>query len=237
MKERPILFSAPMVRAILAGTKTQTRRVVKPQPTDDVEGSGRWYWFKGINSRSFDCHAWPENFIEHCPYGAVGDRLWVRESFYFDLLSYANGGPLPKEKPDKADENLYYAADGKCCQIIPECACAEVGKPRFRPSIYMPRWASRITLEIVSISVECLQDISEDDAKAEGILRARPVTGEPLTFYDYLSQIKDPCEWFSDPRRSFQSLWRSINGPDSWQSNPWVWVVEFKHINQPVQTP
>jgi len=166
-----------MVRAILAGRKTQTRRIVKPQPSYLIDTKCSSYT-TSLVSRNGDLYPGPEAYGVYseeeawpCPYGQPGDRLWVRESFYCDTLPFADGGPLPKSKPDWADDNLYYRADGTCCQIIPECSCGEVGKPKFRPSIHMPRWASRITLEIVSVRVERLHAITEADAIAEGIER------------------------------------------------------------------
>lgn len=99
-----------------------------------------------------------------------------------------------------------------------------------RPSIFMRRWASRITLEIVSVRVERLQEITEEDAIAEGIESAIPVAGEPPTYRDYQSGSNDPCEWFTNPIDSYRTLWESINGPGSWDANDWVWVLEFKRI-------
>lgn len=179
MKERPILFSGPMVRAILDGRKTQTRRIVKPQPTND------YVTFMPLSSElvgvtkhggPIDNRGWL-----HCPYGKTGDRLWVRETWCPDVEPYT----------------FRYKADG--------------GEPleRWRPSIHMPRWASRITLEVVSVRVERLQDISEEDALAEGITLVERGTS---------------------PVDQFNKLWESINGPGSWEANPWVWVVSFKRI-------
>lgn len=176
MTERPILFSAPVARAILEGRKTQTRRVVKPQPSRiGVLGPI-------ANERTIAC-----------PFGQPRDRLWVRESFvprYFD-----DGKPAYK-----ADW------DGKCADIVP--------KPKWKPSIHMPRTLSRITLEVVSVRVERLQDISEDDAKAEGVLAP-----------------DDEYGGFDAPHRvSFMNIWDSINGPVAWASNPWVWVMQWQPV-------
>jgi len=192
MKERPILFKGEMVRAILEGRKTQTRRVIKflqggsyPQyhireidasPQDDLilhvhngEGSGFW---------------------EKCPYGKVGDRLWVRET-------WANGD-LDTDAPEivyRADEGENRHCGGK-----------------WKPSIFMPRWASRITLEITDIRVERLQDISEQEAELEGT---------PIEF------CQDEVSNFTSYKHGFLKLWDSINGEESTDANPWVWVVEF----------
>lgn len=225
MKERPILFSSPMVRAILAGRKTQTRRIVKPAPPEwcgEAHHRGEADWYLTESPIPFNA------FDAKCPYGQPGDRLWVRETFYCDMLPFADGGPLPKDKPDWADDNLYYRADGTCCQIIPECSCAEVGKPKFRPSIHMPRWASRITLEVVSVRVERLSEITEADAIAEGIVHDH-LWDRANSPSDRLTYVG--CgETFATAVEAYQHLWGSINGPGSWEANPWVWVVEFKRV-------
>lgn len=192
MKERPILFSAPMVRAILSGTKTQTRRIYRPKagyPRQDGEilpdGSGYMGWDEGP-----------------CPYGAAGDRLWVRETWASDDGRAA-----------------WYRADGET---------HNAGLP-WRPSIHMPRWASRLTLEVTGIRVERLQDISEEDAKAEGALEICDICGNPpedevhwACEADYVPQVSH--------RVGFQDLWESINSPGSWGLNPWVWVVGFRRL-------
>lgn len=207
MKERPILFSASMVRAILAGTKTQTRRVIKPQPPNsadalrDIPGENRWWAAYGERDDlgvvyrplgSDQQHPW------RCPYGMAGDRLWVRERAAFYWGSW------------------HYFADGP----------AEWGRdvsPRTfnRPSIHMPRAASRITLEITGVRVEPLQKISCADAIAEGCAA--------VSLHDL------DCD-SPDPRDEYRTLWESINGAGSWDANPWIWVVEFKratHSQQP----
>lgn len=196
MKERPILFSGPMVRAILEGRKTKTRRAIKPQP-----GGSHWerhekhellvntlyssagycvrfqHILKGINRED---PQWRTS-----PYGAPGDRLWVRETF-----------ALHHSFPDE----VFYRAD------------KEISGQKWKPSIFMPRWASRITLRITDIRVERLRDISENDAAAEG--------------------AKYEETGFS-ARVCFVDLWQQINGKRpgcSWNDNPWVWVVEFEKI-------
>jgi hypothetical protein len=186
MIERPILFSAPMVRALLDGSKTQTRRVVKPTP--------EWIGQSGVLSyrgRVGLPHAL-------CPYGQPGDRLWVRET-HMDLGAC-----------------YLYRADAAAEQ---ERAIVAPRQP-WRPAIHMPRAASRITLEITGVRVERLQDISEDDALAEGCSSTAIVheDGEDYTGH-YASE-------------EYQDLWESINGPGSWEANPWVWVVEFKRLDQ-----
>lgn len=206
MKERPILFSAPMVRAILSGAKTQTRRVVKPQPFTAPLKEGECY---------VTAHEWRSNILRYgkLPYGQPGDRLWVRETW---------GSPLRSCKPSEipvGDPILYradYPADGR-------------SGSKLWPSIFMLRWMSRITLEIVSVRVERLQNISEADAKAEGLL--------PCSNDDYSGWGLPNGEMTLCPRHAFESLWDSINGkqrpgrPDiSWSANPWVWVVEFRRL-------
>lgn len=196
MKERPILFSAPMVRAILADTKTQMRRVVKPRKDPD-----------------FGCQMAPSEIAgdKHaerlCPYGQPGDRLWVRETWAFGIHALAAARD--------EDGPFVYAADPMAQQ---QRLC-----DRWRPSIHMPRWASRITLEITSVRVEQLQDISIEDAKAEGVWTHESVVSDCMNHFgiDALAV---------NPRRAFQMLWDQINGPSSWSVNPWVWVVEFKRV-------
>lgn len=213
MKERPILFSALMVRALLAGTKTQTRRVVKPQfamdavPEEMCATNERGHQITGHSGLWWCAAEGDADVARRCPYGQPGDRLWVRECFCEDPLSF---GAL-------------YRADGE----LDEPALNAGGK--WRPSIHMPRWASRITLEVTGVRVERLQDISEADAVAEGIERCEDffecttwrVYGEPEG-----SDVVAP----DDPVGSYQSLWEFINGPGSWDVNPWVWVVEFKRV-------
>jgi hypothetical protein len=191
MKERPILFSAPMVRAIREGRKTMTRRVVKGRALD---------WLDEVGFTP-DFVASKDNAM--CPYGKPGDRLWVRETWQGPLYDE----PLTDEDDIYTPAFCVYKADGvpkpEFINSDDEMVC------RWRPSIHMPRWASRITLEIVSVRVERLRDISMDDVFAEGCM---------------LSTSKD------EPR-DFQNLWESISGAGSWAANPWVWVVEFKRAD------
>ena len=204
MKERPILFSGPMVRALLAGTKTQTRRVVKPQPAPDqqprtvIGSSGFVYVMDNAPLLSY-----PEvrRVRWDCPYGQPGDRLWMRESFSGPWCMEAQDG-IAAAPPSKWGESsqIWYWADG-------EPTHGDWTRPR--PSIHMPRWASRITLEITSVRVERLQDISEADAIAEGV-------------------YTDPASPAYD---AYAQLWDEINGPGSWAANPWVWVLELRRIN------
>ena len=178
MTERPILFSAPMVRALLAGTKTQTRRVVK-----------RNAYEKSIHADQFA----PPTCA--CPYGQPGDRLWVRETWAkWGRDDQCGEGPSVTHEP-------IYRADGSPWDE----------QDKWRPSIHMPRAASRILLEITSVRVERLQDISEADTVAEGIPAGEVSPADAGRF-------------------AYRLLWESINGPDSWAANPWVWVLEFKRV-------
>jgi len=208
VKERPILFKGEMVRAILEGRKTQTRRVVKGNFEHQWESlkSYSCQWISIENSGAWGLrHKIKENpqadfQTVKCPYGKVGDRLWVRETFAND--------------EDKAvcdiNNNFWYRADGET--KFKQAGFTPKTRGKWRPSIHMMRWASRITLEITDIRVERLNDISESDAIAEGIIG---VCEDGLW--------NDPCDKYAD-------LWESINGSGSWDLNPWVWVVEFKKI-------
>ena len=207
-------MSAPMVRALLDGRKTQTRRIVKPR-----------------KDRSFGCELAPHEIagevnsgnFENCPYGQPGDRLWVREAW--------NVGA------DKHNFYIEYRADN---HIIPrrldraklspmDDAVLEKWQDKlavWNPSIFMPRWASRITLEVVSVRVERLQEISYEDACAEGCELAN-IRFEPDSNGETWEQTARRLRW---PQRSFCQLWNSIKGAGSWDANPWVWCVEFKRL-------
>jgi len=215
MTERPIIFSAPMVRAILAGEKSQTRRIVKPQP--EITGEHpQWrdeklpLW-RRRDQFERDC----------CPYGSVGDLLWVREAWRTgDQLGAHSGSKIQA----MAEECGYYKHGGlnPCCPIYYEADGhhrawgdndeADFGVlGRYRHGRFMPRWASRITLEITGIRVERLNDITEADARAEG------------------------CVAHDSARREFAHLWSTIHaadGPNGWEANPWVWVIEFKRVKE-----
>ncbi len=216
MKERPILFSAPMVRAILEGLKTQTRRIVKPQPVGkDLRAAldGKWL------EKPFAGLALPmiEDLPIECPYGQPGDRLWVRES------GWERPERTAKMMREGADTwpRFAYAADGWNDQDRADFK-AWGFKPR--PSIHMPRWASRILLEITGVRVERLQDISDDDCLAEGIAQ---VVRERLPG---LQQCGEYDAIDVDPAVEYQALWETINGPGSWADNPWAWVIEFRRL-------
>lgn len=200
MKERPILFSGPMVRGLLDGSKTQTRRVVKPQPTTEIRSGLMGHWSIQPDVREFSC-----------PYGQPGDRLWVRERFcpiYPQDPTYNNGEPI---EYDYAATYVHGYRLGDSLGL----------KKKWKPSIHMPRAASRITLEITGVRVERLQDISEADAIAEG---AKQTDGQWWTH-----DPSDPITG-NDPVESYRRLWESINGPGSWDANPWAWAIEFKRV-------
>ena len=220
MKERPILFSGPMVKAILEGRKTQTRRIVKQVPhwqhcgKDIMEwGLSGCYTDNGQHWLDIQTEVDDNSHEEiRCPYGKPGERLWVRETWAaWDSVSDLEASELECSVGDMVEMGISQAH-------ISYRADPGFHAYRWRPSIFMPRWASRITLEIVSVRVERLQDISDEDAIAEGV--GSPV-GTPLR---YGSVTED---W---NRRAFASLWQSINGPGSWDANTWVWVVEFKRV-------
>jgi hypothetical protein len=201
MKERPILFSAPMVRAILDGTKTQTRRVVKPQPAIGVTSI-----YTPFKSEPNNWQGVGKEYVlwyGKCPYGQVGDQLWVRETFAHHVIALS--------ALDDREGPFVYAADGS---LAKQMRLDE----KWKPSIFMPRYASRIQLEITNIRVEELNWLSEADAKAEGA---------------------EPAQWYCAPgyeqysrayTQGYYKLWESINGAGSWAKNPWVWVIEFKKI-------
>lgn len=195
-RERPILFKDEMIRVILEGRKTQTRRIAK-NVFFDSKFRSKW---KAVHKHTEVAIDTPPAMLgDVCPYGQVGDRLWVRETFADEAGGTRN---FP-------GEHIYYRADGDGVDLQGGC---------WKPSIHMPRWASRITLEISDIRVERLQEISEKDAEAEG---ARFELAE-------IDSVRLGAE--ASHRGGFQNLWQRINGPDSWYANPWVWVIEFKRI-------
>lgn len=207
-RERPILMSAPMIRAILDGTKTQTRRVVKQQPptghawagwcvasthkADEIKAT--WATGTGPYLRDVHCVA--------CPHGQPGERLWVREAFcpiYPQDPTYNGGQPI------EYDYRATYSQGARLGDALGI-------KKRWKSSIHMPRAASRITLEITGVRVERLQEISEADANAEGVKHSLHLPGGRFA------------------RENFAHLWWTINGNGAWEANPWVWVIEFRRL-------
>lgn len=218
MKERPILFSTPMVRAILEGHKTQTRREIKHFGNlyhidkllcdwycsgDPYIQDGQWFW--ELQTDVDDS----KHFPLKCPYGQPGDILWVRETWAHNPWSYLGGC------------KYVYRSD---YESFPKC---EIGTTypaidKWRPSIFMPKEACRLFLEVTDVRAERLQDISEKDAIAEGIEK-----NKNEVYKDYLSG-----EFYRHSKQSFLTLWTSINGKGSWESNPFVWVIAFKRIDK-----
>lgn len=211
-KERPILFSGPMVRAILEGRKTQTRRVVPVQP----QSFGEPKWWEpdfGFAGRPPSEEAYIAEAIKRCRYGQPGDRLWVRETF-------CAAHDIPGRVITSGVTADNYGLVAFRATTKPDDACY-IGEQRFpwRPSIFMPRWASRITLEITEVRVERVQEISEDDIKAEGI------TLSPSELYPDINtpdKLRQQWEWGWDKLNAKRGY--------SWESNPWVWAISFKRI-------
>jgi hypothetical protein len=214
VKARPILFSPNMVCALLAGRKTQTRRIIKAPTT------------RGEFLLSFN-HGTPEfNFgpddrkpggdlrWHRCPYGEAGDLLWVRESHY---VIGEHAGPWPGSRW------THYLAD--LSNNLGDTDHQWLGP--WKPSIHMPRAASRLTLRVADARVERLQAINDDDARAEGV---------QWDHYGWMDYEDYPRRRKSSALQSFETLWRSINGPDSWTANPWTWAVSFEVIHANVDT-
>ncbi len=208
MKERPILFSGPMVRALLAGSKTQTRRAAKVESTLGIDsilaprragGRAATYLLPDQAAEAAAC----------CPYGKPGDRLWVREAFMHEPADYCWEASV--SIPCRPAETAYRAD-------FPNSQPGE----GWKPSIHMPRNLSRILLEITGVRVERLQDISQADAQAEGAPPSHPS----------IDQISREFGYPDFPRSWYAQLWEEINGPGAWAQNPWVWVVEFKRVQQ-----
>jgi len=234
VKQIPILLNGEMVRAILDDRKTQTRRVVKSidhdlldMMSEDAEtGAPDSELLELLYGPSTDDNGkivreqWMVRCTE-CPeegvltlgqgFGCIGDRLWVRETWRGVIGINSPHEPL---KTGIAR----YTPDQEYCLRVEYRATQGVDAEPWRPSIHMPRWASRITLEITAVRVERLQDISEKDARAEG------VCGEA-------EAAESGLRWHDKPLRAFRFLWQSIKGPESWDKNPWVWVLEFKRVD------
>ncbi|HDZ0521115.1 TPA: hypothetical protein RRU07_003427 [Klebsiella pneumoniae] len=218
MKERGMIFNGEMVRAILDGRKTQTRRPIKWKQTrfteiGEREDGSNWPWSEDAEHA---CDFW-----HPCPFGAVGDRIWVRETWGVASHAFSDDGLMIDWVPDRPATAIHempfgngyysgyaiYAADGDFTWGDDDGY--EDGRSCWKPSIHMPRAASRILLEITDVRVERLRSMSQDDARAEGVIAA-----------------SGPME----AGLAFRELWDSIYGEESWKANPWVWVIEFKRV-------
>jgi hypothetical protein len=217
MREHPIIFSGGMVRAILDGRKTQTRRVIQPQPPAEWNPKHKLESETGLQMDAEWRGGWSqdgdaETDVRYCPYGIPGDRLWVRETF---ALMCRQADPFCWcDTEEQRSQNHYYEYRADTGNPYPGQWDADDAKgndeaPKWKPAIHMPRAASRIALEIVSVRVEQINDISAEDAEAEGITAF-------------------------GKRGGFRELWDSINAKRgySWESNPWVWVIAFKRVTQ-----
>lgn len=254
-------MNGEMVRAVLSGRKTQTRRLVQSRraPISFLGGRGEehdlscWGWaFDGpdhhgymVLERGLNERFGNGRISIPCPYGEPGDRLWIRETWYDDF----GGADLPRScDVDGMPDGILYRADHDCRNFEAGCPCNPDGngkRSEWRPSIHMPRWASRLTLEVTGIRVERLQDISEEDAKAEGVMpwsqadvkRVACPCGPDGPEADPDPHV-DGCAWGVDDeidpdiephRAAFALLWNRINGKRApWASNPWIWVVSFR---------
>lgn len=216
MKERGVIFNTEMVRATIDGRKTQTRRIMEPQPEPCPPPRGGHWWPSNVFKTMLHIEeemqngkgVWGGLVGDACPFGKVGDRLWVRETYSPDFSNY-----YPNQRfwyaADNDRKSDIEVVDGVRGIYSPE---SDVHVPfRWRPSIHMPRAASRILLEITDVRVERLNDISEEDAKAEGAPTECCVIGDKHFL-------------------GFRTLWKSIYGAESWDANPWCWVIEFKQI-------
>jgi hypothetical protein len=207
MKERPLIFSGPMVRALLENRKTQTRRICKPAASlsQVIRHGDAWSDETGTP-------------VFHSPYGRPGDRLWVKETT-IDVEAFGWPGPLYAESQEARDAMASgYGAFDRPDYIPPS-------RIRKRTSLFMKRSMSRILLEIIEVRVERLQDISEADAIAEGIEQLGPGKWRNYMYTELPDGLPRHAD---DPVASYASLWRTINGGASWDANPWVWRVEFR---------
>jgi hypothetical protein len=226
MTDRAIIFSAPMIHALLDGRKTMTRRILKPQP-DPPPGFDGWAGFSCLcPTRHYEMRGYDEDLgpiIRHRPLRFWnGDRLWVRENFArVPVSAYRMSDEVQQTAdPNDADTAAIYAAGW------------ERSKPRWKPSIHMPRWASRLTLIVESVKVERLQEISYEDARAEGVVDY--VGFCEATSVGHLNiageTADDTARRLHWPQRAFSDLWRTINGADSWEANPWVAAISFRVV-------
>ncbi|EOY3006910.1 ASCH domain-containing protein [Klebsiella quasipneumoniae] len=232
MKERGMIFNSEMVRAILDGRKTQTRRIMAPQPADDIE-RGIFPNPEVIGWKSSRRHKHGSTTAHFCHYGKPGDRICVRETWGVVSHAFSDDGLMIDWVPDRPATAIHempfgngyysgyaiYAADGDFTWGDDDGY--EDGRSCWKPSIHMPRAASRILLEITDVRVERLNAISQEDAQAEGM----ELTGWRPTYSD-----PDSGGEVMTPYDNFAELWSSIYGAENWQANPWVWVIEFKRV-------
>lgn len=233
MIERPILFSAPMIRALLAGTKTQTRRAVRVQPSARVGAAqvaaGLWAWLRGDDGSI-------ESLIlgkGRCPFGQPGDRLWVRETWCKGCAHEDDDSVCIAYRASQGPNDG--PASSLLVNNIPRPEGVALWKDSdevWRPSIFMPRWASRILLEVTDVRVERLQDISEADAAAEGVEQYGTGKDGGLRSINktWRAYGHEDTQHAVSAHASYRSLWNAINGANSWDANPWVWAVSFRRV-------
>ena len=232
VRERPIIFSGGMVHAILEGRKTQTRRIVRPQPYF-VPVREHWQW-DGAHGHASWSGDRPQaaallGLREHCPYGRPGDRLWVRETWRVSssgrhypsrwttvYVEWREQQKVRGRERGRQHRSEWFCTDDEHDALMRR-AYGNNRSATWRPSIHMPRWASRITLEVTAVRIERLQDISEEDAIAEGFTPERGAVGQAVR--------PGPRDWFAKG-------WRKMHGEESWDANPWVWVVSFRRVEQ-----
>lgn len=240
MKESPILMDAESVRGVLDGYKSQTRRLVKHRRCHSVppgctladvsrsafpDGSGLGWIFNSTlpspGSAEWTKKMYPGNEGINCPFGNVGDRLWVRETWQPTIIEDC-GTAINYRATDKifSEKNPEVPWEGFTSDVDAYEWTCEHYKPHWIPSIHMPRWASRLTLEITNVKAELLHDINEEDAKAEGIREKKGEHGS-LWF---------GALWESTPVEAFKGRWESIHGKGSWKKNLWLWAISFKQI-------
>lgn len=227
---KPILFSTPMVQAILEGRKTQTRRIIKHQPTIDAQ-TGDWLYKSVLDGYEevSPIEDWVKIKASNCPYGKIGDILWVRESWQLIGWNFEEGEMLIKYKTGETETCDMHDPDEDSSWLIDQVEQLEnkgviqvdpkneerfcfTDKPQpWKPSIHMPKEACRLFLKIKSIRVSRIQEIGDDEICAEG-----------------LGKVK-----YSEAYGEFKKLWELINGKDSWNQNPWVWVIEFEQTQRP----
>ena len=255
-RERPILSQGAMVRAIQAGQKTQWRCIVKLPPLQPRQLNSKGWRFIECDHSIEDWNDFIAGFGDgistiinvkspygkpaHARFGLPADRLWVKETHRYWFPDWIDPSAYPCKCRYKADNSLVKLSvqwEEGYQFSTPEYVGLDIEPTKWRPSIFMPRWASRITLENVAVRVERLQDISEADARAEGVCELSLQQGEPGAW------------WTADPQNpdiagrtavcAYRKLWEKIHGPGSWDLNPYVWVVEFCQVaplNQPIAT-